>query len=442
MSKYWKSYEGLLFRDVYPLHSCLSEEGSTATFRTEYGPVRAPAILKLFDIAPESRIRFLSSLQTAASISHPHLLEILDYGEGVVETESFVFLLAENTDANLVEVLADRALTPAETREMTEAATGALAHLHNANLVHGALEPARIYAVGQQIKILADSVLKPGVDHSLTFPADGYSAPELLGGTVLPAADIWSLGLITLECLTGQQPSASSVEQIENLPLPFRQIVRNSLNPNADERWNAEQIRLASSGGAEQAEPEPDAVPDPKANGSNRVRLSAGIGAAAVLVVFAGWQISRVSTKPQDAAAPIAAAVQATAPSSTPPNSTPASATAQSTPAPRTPSTPAQKEGTRNRATPTVVPEKPKAADRGNQFVIVATYNRLEDASKEAKSITARWPRFKADVQSPHHPNPPYLVTIGANLSKDAAARLQKEALRAGLPRDTYFQSF
>jgi hypothetical protein len=33
-------------------------------------------------------------------------------------------------------------------------------------------------------------------------------------------------------------------------------------------------------------------------------------------------------------------------------------------------------------------------------------------------------------------------VTIGANLSKDAAVRLQKEALRAGLPKDTYVQSF
>jgi hypothetical protein len=66
----------------------------------------------------------------------------------------------------------------------------------------------------------------------------------------------------------------------------------------------------------------------------------------------------------------------------------------------------------------------------------------VEDARREAKSITARWPKFKADVQSPHHPNPPHLVTIGANLSKDAAVRLQKEALSAGLPRDTYVQSF
>lgn len=417
MCNYWKSYEGLLFHDMYPLHSFLSEEGSTAIFRTEYGPGRAPAILKLFDIAPENRALFLNRLQTASSVSHPHILQILDYGEGDLELESFVFLLAENTDGSLAEVLADRALTPAEMRALTEATAGALAHLHDANLVHGALEPARIYAVGEQIKILTDSVLKPGVDHSLTFAASMYTAPELCAGTVLPAADIWSLGLITVHCLTGQQPGDSSAQQAESLPIPFRQIVRSSLNPNADVRWNAAQIRLAS----DQAQPEPGALSDTKANGSNRIRVKAGIAAAAVLVLFAGWQIRRMSTKPQEAAAPIAAAVQPSAPGS---------------PAPRTPSPPAQAEGVRNRVTHTAVPEK------GNQFVIVATYNRVEDARREAKSITARWPRFKADVQSPHHPNPPYLVTIGANLSKDAAVRLQKEALRAGLPKDTYVQSF
>jgi len=417
MSNYWKSYEGLLFHDRYPLHSCLSEEGSTAIFRTEYGPDRAPAIVKLFDIAPENRDLFLGRLQTASSVSHPHLLQILDYGEGDVDIESFAFLLAENTDGSLAEVLADRALTPAETRAVTEAATAALAHLHDANLVHGALEPARIYAVGEQIKILADSVLKPDVDRSLTFAAGMYSAPELAGGKLSPAADIWSLGLITLHCLTGQQPSGSSMQQVESLPIPFRQIVRNSLNANADERWNAAQIRLAS----DQALPQPGGVSDPEATRSNHVGVKVGIAAAAVLLLLAGWQIRRMNTKPQEAAAPVAAAVQTTAPRSS---------------APRIAAAPAQEEGARNRVTSTVVREK------GNQFVIVATYNRVEDARREAKSITARWPKFKADVQSPHHPNPPHLVTIGANLSKDAAVRLQKEALRAGLPKDTYVQSF
>jgi hypothetical protein len=91
----------------------------------------------------------------------------------------------------------------------------------------------------------------------------------------------------------------------------------------------------------------------------------------------------------------------------------------------------------------TVVPQKAAPPQKsGNQFVIVATYNRIEDARKRATSITSRWPAFPADVHSVRPNQPPYLVIIGANLSKEAAQQLQRKARAAGLPRDTYFQSF
>lgn len=75
-------------------------------------------------------------------------------------------------------------------------------------------------------------------------------------------------------------------------------------------------------------------------------------------------------------------------------------------------------------------------------YVIAATYNKREGAERRAREITRRWPTFKAEVFSPKEEKVRYLVIVGANLTEAAALALQKQALAAGLPGDTYVKRF
>jgi len=74
--------------------------------------------------------------------------------------------------------------------------------------------------------------------------------------------------------------------------------------------------------------------------------------------------------------------------------------------------------------------------------VVSATYTRKADAERRARSITSKWPRFKADIYSPpgDEERPYYLVILGSNLSQQAAVEIQQRAIAAGLPGDTYIQ--
>jgi hypothetical protein len=75
--------------------------------------------------------------------------------------------------------------------------------------------------------------------------------------------------------------------------------------------------------------------------------------------------------------------------------------------------------------------------------VVTSTYTQKKDAEKRAQSIMSRWPRFKAEVFSPSVEDEKsyYLVILGSNLSKKAAAALQQRAIAAGMPADTYIQN-
>lgn len=73
-------------------------------------------------------------------------------------------------------------------------------------------------------------------------------------------------------------------------------------------------------------------------------------------------------------------------------------------------------------------------------FVIVGSHLNLEDAEKQVQEIAANENQkdFRAEVFAPYGGNPYYAVVIGANLTFRDALELQKQAIAAGFPQDTY----
>lgn len=75
-------------------------------------------------------------------------------------------------------------------------------------------------------------------------------------------------------------------------------------------------------------------------------------------------------------------------------------------------------------------------------FVIVGSYQQLENARKHADQINQQHPDFKSEVYEPYGDNPNYAVVIGANLTQSQAKALRDRAVKSGLPHDSYYKTF
>lgn len=76
-------------------------------------------------------------------------------------------------------------------------------------------------------------------------------------------------------------------------------------------------------------------------------------------------------------------------------------------------------------------------------FVIIGSYNDVSNAQKQATQINQQYPQFKAEVYAPYDGEGPYYrVVIGSNLTQSEAKALRDNAVKAGLPNDSYYRTF
>ena len=131
-----------------------------------------------------------------------------------------------------------------------------------------------------------------------------------------------------------------------------------------------------------------------------------------------------------------------------PPVATPGTAWPTKTLGPNTPAT-------RTAAIPIGTPKAPSAtagkgsgatAAAGNNpadwRVVLFTFNRKQDADTRAAALVAQHPDLDARVFSPTGDTGPYLVVVGGPVTRAEAMRVRQQALRSGMPRDTYIQNF
>jgi len=278
MSETWKLWEGEIVSGKFPLVRFLGGSEHGAVFLTERheGERLAKAAIKLISAAPENGELQLSRWQQTAELSHPHLISIYEMGRFELRGTPIVYLAMECAEENLAQILPERALTPAETREMLASVLDALAYLHRKGFVHGHIKPANIMACGDQLKVSSDGLRRVG--EPLDGPGDPcvYDPPEIARGatsasqTTSPAGDVWSLGMTLVETLTQNLPVLRTPEQQDplipqSLPEPFLDIARHCLVRHAYGRWSVAQIaaRLENRVPKAQFQSVPPRVPVP-----------------------------------------------------------------------------------------------------------------------------------------------------------------------------------
>jgi eukaryotic-like serine/threonine-protein kinase len=159
----------------------------------------------------EARRRFRAEAEALARLQHPGIVQVYEVGEH--EGRPF-FSLEFCAGGSLANKLAGGPLPPAEAAALVEAVARAVGVAHRAGIVHRDLKPANLLlAADGTPKVtdfgLAKSLTQDGQQLSRSGTVLGtpaYAAPEQFDGAAGAAADVYALGAILYECLTGRPP--------------------------------------------------------------------------------------------------------------------------------------------------------------------------------------------------------------------------------------------
>jgi class 3 adenylate cyclase len=171
---------------------------------------------------PAARDRFVRESQLAALLDHPHILPIYEASEA----DGHLFIAMRYVPGpDLAGVIArDGPLPLGRTVSLVDQIASALDAAHDAGLIHRDVKPGNILVVpglqpGTDHAYLTDFGLTRQAEHSALTRAGhllgsvGYVAPELIENQPIDArADIYSLGCVAYECLTGAQPYPRDTE--------------------------------------------------------------------------------------------------------------------------------------------------------------------------------------------------------------------------------------
>ncbi len=242
-------WQSEVINGVYPLRRYLSGSDHSAVFLTECKAQDvATAAIKIVPAEralPEAQ---LSHWITAAGLSHPHLIRLLDAGRCQLGGRPFLFVVMEYAEQTLSQVLPHRALTADEVRDLLLPTLDALAFLHGKDLVHGQLKPTNFLVVNDQLKLASDTVRPAGEPRASTAKSSLYDPPEARNGRLSPASDIWGLGMTLVEALT-QRPPAWPDERSETagvstaLPPTFADTVQRCLSYDPASRPTAADLQ-------------------------------------------------------------------------------------------------------------------------------------------------------------------------------------------------------
>ena len=277
---------GTIFGGRYRLLELLGQGGMATIFRaldTQLGREVAVKLLRpqyLRD--PDFSSRFRQEAQNAASLSHPNVVTVYDYGED----PQGPFIVMEYVDGeDLASILRrNGALPPTQATRIAAAVARALAASHARGIVHRDVKPGNVL-IGRdgRVKVVDFGIARAIAEAQMTMPGTTlgsvhYFSPEQARGEPATSeSDIFSLGIVLYEMLTGSRPwegdSAASVALARLTgPVPDPALARGSIPPDLAAITRKALARLPSDRFASAAA---------MADALESSRTAAGAGAAA-----------------------------------------------------------------------------------------------------------------------------------------------------------------
>ncbi len=225
---------GTTISDRYRIERLLGEGGMGAVYQAEHVLMRKRMAIKVLHPEmtrlPEVVARFEREAMAAAHIDHPHVVTATDFGK--LDDGSFFLALEFVEGKSLREVIAEGRLELGRALHIARQIASALSRAHSLKIVHRDLKPENVMLVERDgesdfVKVLDFGIAKvqigeltagdvnaaasPGqpvlTQAGMVYGTPEYMAPEqALGQNVDPRADLYALGIITYEMLTGTRP--------------------------------------------------------------------------------------------------------------------------------------------------------------------------------------------------------------------------------------------
>ncbi|HWA78017.1 MAG TPA: serine/threonine-protein kinase [Polyangiaceae bacterium] len=234
---------GRIIADKYCLLFELGRGGMGSVWVADHLALRSRVAVKVIDpvfaLNPKAQRRFEQEAQAAASLRSPHVVQVLDFGVDQGSPYLVMELLEGESLASRLETRGP--LPPNQVWSVISQVARAMTRAHAQGFVHRDLKPDNVFLVedGEEPVV---KVLDFGVAKALTEPQLGLTETGMLLGTPLYASpeqaeckavdsrsDLWSLGVMTFECLTGRQPfKAASLPKLlsaicyDPIPVPSR----------------------------------------------------------------------------------------------------------------------------------------------------------------------------------------------------------------------------
>ena len=243
----------------YRIERLLGQGGMADVYRAvDLTNDTAVAVKLVRSAEPGLAQRLATEAKALEALDHPGLVRFLDAGVH----EGHAYLVMELVEGpTLAARLRRGALSPERTAVLGRTLSGALAYVHERGIVHRDVKPANVLLGPGPRARLADFGIARLADASsltvtgTTLGTAAYMAPEQLEHhAVTSSADIWSLGMILLECLTGQRVFEGTATEVvarrlagpvplpRDLPTTWRLLFEGMLQPDPTRRPTASHV--------------------------------------------------------------------------------------------------------------------------------------------------------------------------------------------------------
>ena len=238
MARIYRGHDNQLDRDV-----------AVKILRAEYGR------------DPDFSSRFRQEAQNAASLNHPNIVGVYDYGQD----QAGPFIVMELVDGEDLASIVKRsgALPPRQAARITAETARALHAAHQRGIVHRDVKPGNVMINREgQVKVTDFGIARAIAEAQMTLPGTTlgsvhYFSPEQARGEqASPSSDIYSLGIVLFELLTGHRPweadSAAAVAMARlagpppdpsslraGIPADLVAIDRKALATEPADRWSS-----------------------------------------------------------------------------------------------------------------------------------------------------------------------------------------------------------
>ena len=236
---------GSVLGDRYRLIELLGQGGMATIYRARDSQLQRDVAVKLlrpeYGRDPDFLARFRQEARAAGSLNHPSIVSVFDFGQDAEGP----FIVMELIDGEDVAALVRRTggLAPQQAARLVSEVAHALEVAHRHGIVHRDIKPGNIMVARDgRVKVTDFGIARAVAEAQMTLPGTTigsvhYFSPEQARGEATTAAsDVYSLGIVLYELLTGQRPfegdspASVAVARLTG-PVPSPSAVRGGIPP-------------------------------------------------------------------------------------------------------------------------------------------------------------------------------------------------------------------